>query len=56
MKRNFLRGAKLGPKLGFHYFLKFPSLVFLDIAQDWSLGKCLTSNRAEAYKKIFSSN
>ena len=56
MKIIFLRGAKLGPKLGFHYFLEFASLVFLDIAQGCSLGKCLTSNRAEAHTKKFGSN
>ena len=29
------------------HFLKVASLVFLDIAQDCSLGQCLTSSRAE---------
>ena len=38
----------MGSKLGFFcYFLKFASLVFLDIAQDCSLGQYLTSSRAE---------
>ena len=32
---------------------KFASLVFLDIAQDCSLGQCLTSGRAETSKKVF---
>ena len=29
------------------------SLVFFDIAQDCSLGQCLTSSRAETYKNKF---
>ena len=36
---------------GFCHFLKVASLVFLDIAQDCSLGQCLTSSRAETSKK-----
>ena len=32
-------------------FLKVPSLVLLHIAQDCSLGQCLTSSRAETSKK-----
>ena len=43
-------GSKFGPngsKLG----LKFASLLFLDIAQDSSLGQCLASSRAETSKK-----
>ena len=35
----------------FSHCLKFASLVFLDIAQDCSLGKCLISSRAETSKK-----
>ena len=35
----------------FYHFLKFASLVFLDIAQDGSLGQCLTSSRAETSEK-----
>ena len=45
-------GSKFGPngsKLG----LKFASLLFLDIAQDSSLGQCLASSRAETSKKKF---
>ena len=38
---------------GFCYFLKFASLVFLDIAQDYSLGQCLISNRAATSSQIF---
>ena len=41
-------GSKLGPKLGFS---QVSSLVFLDIAQDCSLGQFLTSSRAETSKK-----
>ena len=45
----------MDPKLGFLRFFKFASLVFLDIAQDCSLGQCLTS-RAETFKKFFGPN
>ena len=40
-------------KLGqdFRHFLKVSSLVFPDIAQDCSLGQCLTASRAETSKK-----
>ena len=41
---------------GFHHFLKFASLVFLDIAQDCSLGQCLKSSRAETLKNKKYSN
>ena len=46
----------LGPQIAFEirgycYFFKVASLVFLDIAQDCSLGQCLTSIRYETYKK-----
>ena len=45
-------GGKLGSKLFFlGHFLKVASLVFLDIAQDCSLGQCLTYNRAETSRK-----
>ena len=33
--------------MGFWHFLKVASLVFLDIAEDCSLGQCLTFSRAE---------
>ena len=36
---------------GFCHFLKVPLLVFLDIAQNCSLGHCLTARRAETSKK-----
>ena len=35
----------------FFHFLKFASLVFVNIAQDCSLGQCLTSSKAETSKK-----
>ena len=38
---------------GFCDVLKVASLVFLDIAQDCSLGQCLTSSRAETSKIFF---
>ena len=43
----FFESSELGPQLGFSPFLKLASLVFLDIAQDCSLGQFLTSIRAE---------
>ena len=39
-------------KLGFLcHFLKLSPLVFVDIADDWSLGQCQTSSRTETSKK-----
>ena len=38
---------------GFCHFIKVASLYLLDIAQDCSLGQCLTSSRAETSKKMF---
>ena len=42
-------GPKLGPKFGFLPFSQscIIRLVFLDIAQDCSLGQCLSSSKAE---------
>ena len=40
-------------KLGFSHFLKFSSLVFLEITNNNSLQQCITSNRGKAHKKIF---
>ena len=37
---------------GFCHFLEVVSLVSLDIAQDCSLGQCLTSIRAKTSKKF----
>ena len=46
--RSFSRKKIWGTEISFFcHFLKFASLVFLDIAQDCSLGQCLTSSRAE---------
>ena len=44
---------KLGPKFGFLPFSQscIIRLVFLDIAQDCSLGQCLSSSKAEISKK-----
>ena len=52
MKKNY-GGLKFGPKFGFWNFLKVALLVFLDIAQDCSLGQCLKSSRAGTSKKKF---
>ena len=49
-KKNW-RGPKLSEISFFLHFLKFASLIFLVIAQDFSLGQCLTSGGAEASKK-----
>ena len=43
--------SKIGPKIS--HFLKFASIVFLDIAQNCILGQSLTSSRPEASKKNF---
>ena len=46
---------KSGPKLGFFHFLKFDSLVFveLEIAYNGSLQQCVTSGRGKIHKKTF---
>ena len=38
---------------GFCHFLEVASLYLCDIAQDCSLGQCLTSSRSETSKKYF---
>ena len=43
----------MGAKLGFSHFLKFSSLVFLEITYNDSLQQCITSSRGKAHKKIF---
>ena len=49
--------TKTRPEVSFFcYFLKFQSLVFLDIAQDLSLGQCLTYSRPETSKRNFGTN
>ena len=37
----------------FHYFLKFESLVFLEIAYSYSLQQCLKFSRGNTHKKEF---
>ena len=49
--KNFFGCRKLGPNLGFLSFSQVASLVFLDIAQDCSLGQFLRSSRAETSKR-----
>ena len=43
----------MDPKSGFSAFFNVASLHFLDIAQDCSLGQCLTSSGAKTSKKNF---
>ena len=46
--------AKIGPKIRFFViFLKFGSLVFLEIAQNDSLEHCLTTRRGKTHGKNF---
>ena len=51
MIKNF-QGPKLGEKLGFLLFSPGCFIGF-DMAQDCSLGQCLTSSRAETSKRNF---
>ena len=44
-------GPKLGPKLGFCFFLKFGSLVLLEIAYNDILQECLTSSSGEIHEE-----
>ena len=60
MKKKFwgpkfgAKGSKSGLKLGFFcQFLRFDSLVFLEIAYKDSLQQCITSSRGKTHKKIF---
>ena len=46
-------GPKLGPKLGFCYFLKFGSSVLLEIAYNDILQECLTSSSGEIHEENF---
>ena len=58
-EKNF-SGPKFGPKVPksgpklvlFLHFLKFGSLVFLEIAYKDSLQQCITSSRGKTYKKF----
>ena len=52
MRQCLTSRGKTHKKMSFHHFLKFPS-VFLDIAQDYSLGECVTSRKCLTPKKIF---
>ena len=45
----------MGTKLGFSPFFQV-NIIFLDIAQDCSLGQCLTSRSAETSKNIYGPN
>ena len=45
------KGSRSGPKLGFSYFLKFGSLVFLEITYNDRLQQCLTSRRGKTHEK-----
>ena len=47
-------GQNRAENLFFCYSSKFRSVVFLDIAQDCSLGQCLKSRRNENVEMIFS--
>ena len=40
-------------KLGFSHFLKFSSLVFLEITYNDSLQQCITSSRGKTQEKNF---
>ena len=45
---------KFGPKTSFfRHFLKFGSLVFLQIAYNDSLQQCLTNSRGKIHEKTF---
>ena len=49
----WVKWAKIGPKIKgfFDIFLKFGSLVFLEIAYDDSLEPCLTTRRTKTHEK-----
>ena len=54
LERNFAKTDQNQTKnYVFCHFLKFGSLIFLDIAQDCSLGQCLTSSRVKTSKTKF---
>ena len=50
-RKKILRVKILAQNQVFSHFLKFASLVFLDVAQDSSFGQCLASCRIETCKK-----
>ena len=45
------KGTKSGLKLGVLHFLKFGSVVFLEIASSDSLQQCRTSSRGKTHEK-----
>ena len=47
------KGAKIGPKTVFCHFLRFGSLVFLEISCNYSLQQCLTTSRGKTHQKNF---
>ena len=50
----WFKGAKISPETRFFYhFLKFGSLVFLEITYSDSLQECLTCSRGEIHEKNF---
>ena len=54
MKKNFRpKGPNSVSKLGFFHFLKFGSLILLEIACSDSLQQCLTCSRAKIHEKKF---
>ena len=46
-------GPKSGLKMVFCHFLKFGSLVFLEVAYNDSLQQCLTASRGKNHEKKF---
>ena len=52
--RIWAKWAKIGPETRFFcYFLKFGSLVILEIAYNDSLQQCITSSRDKIHKENF---
>ena len=47
------KGPKLGAKMVFGHFLKFGSIVFLEIAYNDSLQQCIISSRGKTHEKNF---
>ena len=55
--RIWAKRAKIRPKTRFFcHFLKFGSLVFLEIAYNDNLQQCLTSSRGKVEKNFVGSN
>ena len=51
MEQICARWAKIGPKIGFLPFVKFSSLVFLEIIYNDSLQQCITSSWGKTHEK-----